>query len=107
MAHRKGYIFTNKRHPEKAIMSTILGIISIAALITVVFLTYKKGGEAPAGYGFTGILATIFSLTGLGLGIASFKEKDKYRLFPVLGIVFNLLALGSLSLVLYVGAYLM
>lgn len=107
MARRKGYIFTNKRHPEKAIMSTILGIISIASLITVVFLSYRMDGEAPAGYGFTGILATIFSLTGLGLGIASFKEKDRYRLFPVLGILFNLLAIGSISLVLYMGAYMM
>lgn len=93
MKKRKGYIFTNKRHSEKAIMATLLGIISLAALGIVVFRAYQSGGEALQGYGVTGILATLFSLTGLILGIVTVRDKNSYRIFPVLGILLNFLAL--------------
>lgn len=101
---RKNFIFTNKKHSSRAIMATILGIISIAALIAVVFMTYMSAGEAPVGYGVTGLLATVFSIIGLGLGIVTFQDRQYYRVFPVLGIGLNLIALGAVSLILYVGA---
>lgn len=85
-------------------MATILGIISIASLAIVVFLTYMSAGEAPVGYGVTGLLATVFSAIGLGLSIVTFQDRQYYRVFPVLGIGFNLIALGGVSLILYVGA---
>lgn len=85
-------------------MSAILGIISLAALGTVVFLAYRRSGEALAGYGFTGLFALLFSLTGEVLGFQTVGDKDHYRLFPVLGILLNLAALGGISLILYAGA---
>ena len=85
-------------------MATILGIISIASLVIVVFLTYISAGEAPLGYGITGLLATVFSVIGLGLSIVTFQDRQFYRVFPVLGIGLNLIALGGISLILYVGA---
>ena len=104
MKKRKGYIFTNKRHSQRAIMATVLGVISLAALFFVVFCSYLSAGEASTGYGFTGFLSTVFSLVGLCLGITTVREKDYYRFFPVLGILLNLAALGSVSLILYAGA---
>ena len=103
MKKRKGYIFTNKKHSNRAVMATILGIISLASLGIVVFRAYLGDGETPVGYGFTGLLATLFSFVGLCMGIVTVTEKDYYRLFPVLGILLNLLALGSVSLILYAG----
>lgn len=85
-------------------MATILGIISLASLGIVVFMTYRRAGEAAVGFGFTGLFVTIFSMIGLGLGIVTFQNKNYYRLFPVLGILLNLAALGGISLILYVGA---
>lgn len=87
-------------------MSTILGTISTISLGIVVYLTYRNGGEATAGYGITGLLATVFSLIGLIIGIITVREKEHFRLFPILGIVLNLLALAGVSLILYAGAYL-
>lgn len=87
-------------------MSAILGVISMVSLATVVFLAYRLEGNAPAGYGVTGILVTVFSLIGLLLGVVTVREKDRYHFFPWLGIGLNLLALGGISLILYVGAYL-
>lgn len=104
MKKRKGYIFTNKKHSERAIMATILGIISLAALIVMVFRSYLSAGDVAVNYGFTGLLATLFSMVGLSLGMATVRDKDYYRLFPVLGILLNLAALGGVSLILYAGA---
>lgn len=101
---RRNYIFTNKKHSHRAIMATILGIISTVSLGIVVYLTYQRGGEATVGYGVTGLLATIFSIVGLILGILTVRVKEYYRLFPWLGIVLNLVALGCISFMLYFGS---
>ena len=104
MKKRKGYIFTNKRHSNRAVMSTILGTISLISLSAVVFLAYRDAGTARTGYGFTGLLAMLYSLAGLYLGVATVKDKKYYRLFPVLGVVLNLAVLGLVGLILYMGA---
>lgn len=85
-------------------MSVILGVISLAALVTVIALAYRSGGEAAVKFGFTGVLAMIFSLTGIVLGVLTVCDKSYYRFFPMLGIFLNLLALGGVSLILYAGA---
>lgn len=105
MRLRKGYIFTNKNHPQKGIMSFILGILSIVTFVTAVYLSYRGGGESSSRYGAAGLLACIFTLAGIGLGVYSLTEKDRFKLFPVLGIVLNVIALLILSLILYAGAY--
>lgn len=98
---RRNYIFTNKKHSHRAIMSTILGMISIVSIGIVVYLTYQRGGEATVGYGVTGLLATLFSLAGLFLGIVTLRDKGYYRLFPWLGTILNLLVLGCIGFILY------
>lgn len=106
MARKQHYIFTNKKHSPKAIMSTILGIISMVSLVAVIYLTYIKKGDAPTGYGMTGLLIFLFSVVGLILGIMTALEKDKYKLFPFLGILFNALSFIGIGIVIYVGNYL-
>lgn len=105
MAFRKGYIFTSKNHPARGIMATILGILAIITLGVAVYLSYINGGESSITYGAAGLLAVIYMIVGMGLGIWSVMEKDVFKLFPVLGIVVNTMAFGFLSLVLYAGAY--
>lgn len=100
---KKNYIFTNKKHSDKAIMSTILGVISLVSIGIVIYLSYRGGGVMHGGYGVTGLLATIYSLIGLILGIVTIRDKDIYRIFPVLGTVFNFAALAGISFLLYLG----
>lgn len=100
---KRNYIFTDKKKSDKAIMSMILGIISNASLGIVVYMSYLSGGEAPGGYGVTGFLATVFSLIGLILGIMTVRDKQNFRLFPWLGTLFNLAALGFVAFLLYLG----
>ena len=75
-------------------MSTILGGISLVSLGIVTYLSYSV----------TGVLATIYSLIGLILGILTLREKDIYRIFPVLGTILNVVALGGVSFLLYLGS---
>lgn len=100
---RKNYIFTNRKHSERAIMSSILGIISLASIGAVIYLTYLKNGDAPISYGLTGLLATIFSLVGLVLGIMEVRASDRFMLFPVLGIILNIVALAVMAFVVQLG----
>ena len=99
----KKYIYTNKKHSQKAIMSVILGIISLGSMILVLYLTSRAGGEATNGYGMTGLLATIFSFVGLILGVLTVSENVYYRFFPILGVILNVLCLVCISMILYLG----
>lgn len=103
MKKRKGYIFTNKRQSERAIMATILGVITTLSLIAVIHLSFIQKGDTPISYGLTGFLSMIMSLTGLVLGIVTALEKNYYKLFPTLGIVLNLISLAGIGFIVYAG----
>ena len=93
-------MFTNKKHSNKAIMSAILGVISNGSLGMVLYLSYLASGNVPISYGLTGFLAAVFSLTGLAFSVLSLQDKEQFKLFPVLGLVLNLIALGILFVII-------
>lgn len=103
MLQKRNYIFTNRKHSEKGIMSTVLGIISLGSLILAVYFTYQNHGEAMLRYGAVGLLSALFGLTGLVLGVLSQMEKDRYHLFSWLGIGLNMLVLSAVGFILYLG----
>ena len=103
---KKNYIFTNKEHPRKAIMSTILGVLSSASLILAAYLSYVDKGAENMRYGSACFLAMIFAFVGVVLGVLGRMEKDKFYLFCYVGIALNLLAIGLVSPILYAGALL-
>lgn len=105
MLRDKGFIFTNKKHTERGIMSTILGVLAGATLGTAVYFSYESGGNASAKDASAALLAAVFMTVGLVLGIWSATEKDKFKLFTLLGIAVNVLAFAMLSLILFAGAY--
>lgn len=85
-------------------MSVILGIISLASLGVVVYRAYAAGGETQPGFGFTGIFALIFAVTGIVLSVLALNEKRNYKWFPVVGIVLNALVFVWIGLIMYAGA---
>lgn len=100
---RKKYIYTNKIHPQSAIMATVLGTISLVSLAIVVYLTFRNAGTAQPGYGMTGFLAAIFSMVGFVLGALSLKIKDCFRVFPILGTILNLVSILCLVFIYRLG----
>ena len=105
MEHTKGYKFTNKKHPEKGIMSTVLGMISLVAVGVAVYQTYLAKGNAGSNMGVVGLMITIFSVAGLVLGYMAKNEPDKFKFFPYLGMILNVAVLMCISVILYAGAY--
>ena len=102
---KKNYMFTNKSHPQRGIMSTILGILSDGAIGLAVFSAFKAGGAASARLACAVILALIFSITGLTLGIMSRLEKDRFYFFPNVGIILNSIAIFAVAFILYIGVF--
>ncbi|MBQ8198522.1 MAG: hypothetical protein IJZ76_03745 [Lachnospiraceae bacterium] len=102
---KKNYMFTNKSHPERGIMSTILGILSDGAIGLAVFSSFKTGGNESARLACAVMLALIFSIVGLVLGILSRIEKDRFYLFPNLGIILNSVAVIAIAFILYIGVF--
>lgn len=102
---KNSYMFTNKEHTQKGIMSTILGVISLATLAYAIFMSYRRVGNIPRQYGAAAMLVMIFAFVGVGLGVVSKTERDKFYLFTYLGIFLNVLALAVISVILYAGAY--
>lgn len=103
---KKNYIFTNKEHPKTSIMSTILGVLSSASLILAAYLSYMDKGAENMRYGCACLLALLFAIIGVILGVVGRTEKDKFYLFSYVGIALNLVAVGMVSLILYAGALL-
>lgn len=103
---KKQYIFTNKEHPKKAIMSTMLGVLSVASLVLAIYLSYMDKGKENMRYGSACFLALLFAFVGVTLGALGRAEKDKFYLFCYMGIGLNLAAIGLVSLILYAGALL-
>lgn len=103
MGRKRSFIFTNRKHSHKAIMGMILGIISLVSLGIVLFLSYQKAGVIPNGYGVTGFLAFIFSVTGLILGGTELRAKENFRFYPWAAVILNVLVIGGLGLLLYAG----
>lgn len=102
---KKNYMFTNKSHPQRGIMSAILGILSDGAIGLAVFSAFKAGGEASMRLASSVLLALVFALVGLTLGILSRMEKDRFYFFPNVGILLNSLAVIVVAFILYIGVF--
>lgn len=100
---KNNYIFTAKKHPEKGIMSFILGAISAGSVAAAVYGSYRSAGVSVSRYGTAVFLALLFTIAGMWLGWSSRLEKDNYYLFPNLGIVCNLAVMILISAILYSG----
>ncbi len=103
MKRKKSYIFTKKSHSNKAIFSTILGGISLVSMAVVVYLSYLQADNGGREYGAAGLFMTLFALIGLVLGVLAANEKERYKLFIVLGIVLNLLVLIGMGIIINAG----
>ena len=102
---KNGYIFTNKEHPQKGILSAILGMISAVSMIAALYLVFLNRGVCEVKYGVATLLAVLFALAGLVLGILSRMEPDKYYFFSYLGLVINILVLTGAGFILFAGVY--
>lgn len=99
------YIYTNKQHTGKGIMSSILGLINLITIAYVVYNTYARGGSAPLRYASACFLVLVFAFAGIILGLIGRQEAERFHVFAYVGMLLNVLAIMGISGILYAGAY--
>ncbi|MBD5541609.1 MAG: hypothetical protein HDR00_10565 [Lachnospiraceae bacterium] len=102
---RKSYMFTNKSHSDIGKMSAVLGVISIVSICLVIYISYSRNGGVDAKLGAATFFALLYSLAGEILGIMSRLEKDRFYLFPNIGIILNAIVILLEGFLLYLGVY--
>ena len=81
------YIFTDKKHTHKGIISTALGVIDLATIIYAIRYTFLAGGNAKDSYAASLFLVLLFAFAGIILGFIGKSERDKFHLFAYMGTV--------------------
>lgn len=103
LLRRERYIFTDKRHPEKGIFSTAMGLIALTGLFLAVKFTFDAGGVAVVSYALAVLLSFVIAVAGFIAGVVARKERDVFFLFPNLGILFNTLSILMCASILAIG----
>lgn len=106
MKRKNGYIFTNKKHSNTGIMSTVMGGLTISSNLYAIMQSYALAGEVPVSFGTALAFTAFLALVGLILGVVSRTEKNKFYFFSYLGIGLNVIGLAFTSAILYAGVYL-
>lgn len=86
-------------------MSSVLGVIALVGVILAVVLSYREKGAANARYGVAVMFAFLIAIGGFVQGVRAKMEKDVFLLFPVFGLVSNVLAIVGIMIILYAGVY--
>ena len=104
MSKRPGkYIYSNKKHTEKGIFSTVLAALSFAFLVLMLVVSYANKGEVKGSFGAVAFVCTILSAIGIIVGVVGKNEPDKFYLFSYIGIIWNVVNLFMISAILYAG----
>ena len=102
---RHGRMFNSKEVSIRALLSVILGVISVTACAMMIYLTCLNNGQAQLRYGGVVFLCLFFALGGMVLAILSRREPEKRYSVSYLGMVLNgaVLALGFVIIYLGLG----
>ena len=114
----------DRKHSRIGIASFILAVVSVVGMIgsgigasvaaagfanDPAFLSGVETGELPAGMGgFLAMIGLMFlfiltALVGAVLGLVGLFQKDRAKLFSILGLIFNSLVVLFVMVVLVVG----
>ena len=97
------YLFTSKKATPQAVMSLILGILSVTTCLLAFYKSYRAGGEAMLSHGAAVLLALFFCIAGIILALLSLRDEDTMWVLSAGGLVLNLCTLVMGSVVLYHG----
>ena len=81
--------FTEKKQSVQGILSAVVGIITVLILAFVLYKTTTSGGTSGLLIGVAGFLVLACSIVGMVLSARSFKQKDIYYVWPIVGLVTN------------------
>lgn len=103
--HKNKTKFSVKETKLPTIFGAALGVISVATVLALLYLTFARGGEATVSYAFAGVLASIFSVTGLILSIFCLNDHYQQHTLGWLGLLTNGIAVLAMAGILYLGMF--
>lgn len=95
--------FSVKTTKLLTVFGMMLGVISVAAVITLLYRTFLRGGEATISYAFTGVLISLFSVVGSILSILCLSDHYQTHTVGWCGLLLNGAALLAMAGILYLG----
>lgn len=102
MAKRKIYSFEEKRHSQRGITSTVLGIAALLIFLVLIYIACYYNGSGGAYLGSIGLTAMVLTVYGLICGLRSFQERNKIYTFSKIGSILNgILIAGWIGLILF------
>ena len=93
--------FTDKKHPEQGILSSVIGTVAIVGLVLLFIFSSKEGGHGGIVLGYAGVLNFLLSVVGFVLAVRCYKLEEIYYTWVRFGTVSNGLV-GISSILLYV-----
>jgi hypothetical protein len=90
--------FSGRVHTKKGIISAAIGIAVAVGFIIISIISSASNGNGGMILGFMGLLLLGMSIFGFVLSYKSFKQKDIFYRFPIIGITLN----GLMTVVLLI-----
>lgn len=85
-------------------MSFILAVISLCSILfNIIYSFAMEGAVISVRFGAALVLALIFSVIGIVLGVLSRAEADRFRFFPTAGLILNVAIILFLAVLLWIG----
>lgn len=93
--------YSVKSVSSDAVISCVLGGISILCMVGAVVASYRYSGDGPAVVGLLGIGSLIMALSGVGFSVAAWKSQDGGFLMKRVAMLVNVLPL-VIAVILYI-----
>ena len=97
---RRSYKFTEKKHSKKALVVWMLSVLTLAAYLFFIFLSYQAAGNLSAHYGGFGVMTMVAAIVILCVSFTTLNEEDSFQFFPRMAVMTSLL-----SAILWIGTY--
>ncbi len=81
--------FSGRRHTKMGIISAIIGCLVVIGFLSISFISGFANGNGGFILGVIGLFLFFLAIFGLVLSYRSFKKKDIFYRFPVVGAVLN------------------
>lgn len=100
----KRYIFTSNRHSKTGMMAFMFGMMSLISFFLAVIFSIRDVERMASRMGGVGLIAMVFAVVGVVLGIMSLRETDVFRIMPRTAFAVSLISLLLWAGVIYIGA---
>jgi hypothetical protein len=91
---RRSYKFTEKTHSKRGAAALMLALLSLVVFVFVVMDSFYSRGSGSMYLGSAGVAAMLLSIVALVEACKSLGDENSYKVFPLAGLFFSILAVG-------------